>query len=156
METSDNRPILVPVDFSEESKAALLYACDLSVSEQQRLVVLHVVHDDGNGKMYRREADIAPMLPIHEIAEQAMQDFIDDMNGKNTELDALKSAKTIIVDGLPVTRILEVAEQVNAGHIVVDGNDRSALSRMLNGSVSRLLVEDSPVPVTVFRSKDIA
>ena len=42
------RPILVPVDFSKHSEAALWEACELSESMGAPLVVLHVVHDPGD------------------------------------------------------------------------------------------------------------
>ena len=153
METLDIQPILVPVDFSEESKAALLFASNLSVREERPLVVLHVIHDNGHkGRTYSRGAKESA-LPIREIAEQVMLEFISEVHEEHTNLDALKSARTMVVDGLPVTRILEVARNINAEHVVVGGNERGSLSRMLNGSVSQSLAKDSPIPVTVIRCK---
>lgn len=155
MENPDIQPILVPIDFSRESKEALLFASDLSVREKQPLVVLHVMHDNGgNGGDYRRQEGDA-LLPMHEIAERKMEEFIGSMCEENAELDALKSAKKMVVDGIPVTRIMEVAKQLGADHIVVGGNEKGHLSRMFNGSVSVSLVKDSPVPVTVVRAKGV-
>ncbi|MDJ0957970.1 MAG: universal stress protein [Arenicellales bacterium] len=156
MENPNIQPILVPVDFSTESKEALLFANELSARERRPLVVLHVMHDNGsNGASYRREADGESLLPIHEIAERRMEDFINGICEEYADLDMLKSAKTIVVDGVPVTRIIEVAQQLKADHIVVGGNERGHLSRMFNGSVSVSLVKDSPVPITVVRSKGV-
>ena len=38
-------PILVATDFSEDSKAALLWACKLAECTGAPLILLHVVHD---------------------------------------------------------------------------------------------------------------
>ena len=66
MDTPDTQPILVPVDFSAESEAALLFANSLSAREARPLVVLHVMHDNGhNGTMYRRRTEKDSMLPLH-------------------------------------------------------------------------------------------
>ena len=40
-------PILVPVDFSPTSEAALLWAADMAACKVTPLVILHVVHDPG-------------------------------------------------------------------------------------------------------------
>ena len=154
MVTPDIQPILVPVDFTAESEAALLFANQLSIREERPLVVLHVTHDNGhNGTMYRRRAEKDSMLPWQEIAERKMKDFMNDVRDEHADLEVLKSAQTIVVDGLPATRILEVARSINAGHIVVGSSERGRLSRIFNGSVSVSLAKDSPIPLTVIHFK---
>ena len=37
--------VLVAIDFSEDSKAALLWACDFAECSSVPLILLHVVHD---------------------------------------------------------------------------------------------------------------
>ena len=39
------QPILVPVDFSRHSEAALLKACELAECSGNPILVLHVIHD---------------------------------------------------------------------------------------------------------------
>ena len=148
----DTRPILVPIDFSTESKAALLFANKLAASGGCPLVVLHVVHDNGNGdSVYRRNANESAM-PMVDVASREMRSFIDQVLEEHRDLDAIRSARTMVVDGIPVGRILEVARNINSGHIVLGGNSRSSMSRMLHGSVSQSLVKDSQIPVTVIHA----
>ena len=89
MHTPNSQPILVSVDFSPESKAALLFASALSEQEGRPLVVLHVIHDDGgdNGP-YRRTTEKSVMLPMHEIAEQLIRQPMAD-NSAAWQLSAL-------------------------------------------------------------------
>jgi nucleotide-binding universal stress UspA family protein len=156
METSDTQPILASVDFSPESKAALLFASSLSYKEGRPLVVLHVMHDDGqNGAVYGKRSADAALLPTQEIAEKAMIDFISSVRQEHAGLEALGSARTMVVDGLPATRIPEVARKINAGHIVVGAKERGRLSRMFNNSVSKALAKNSPVSVTVIHSPEV-
>ena len=42
------------------------------------------------------------MLSLHEIAEREMKVFINDVRKEQVGLDALKSARTMVVDGSPV------------------------------------------------------
>lgn len=155
MENSDIQPILASVDFSPESKAALLFASSLSYKEGRPLVVLHVVHDDGqNGAVYSKRSVDAALLPTQEIAEKIMIDFISSVRQEYADLEALGSARTMVVDGLPATRIPEVARKINAGHIVVGSRERGRLSRIFNNSISKKLAIDSPVSVTVIHSPE--
>ena len=119
MQTSNSKPILAPIDFSPESKAALLFASSLSRQEGRPLVVLHVIHDDGRSDgPYKREREQSVILPLNEIAEHVMNEFISELRQEEPGDSALGSAKTMVVDGLPVTRIAEVARKIDAGHIV--------------------------------------
>ena len=47
-----NRPILVPVDFSPHSEAALVCAAELAGTLGNELIILHVVHDPGDAPGY--------------------------------------------------------------------------------------------------------
>lgn len=78
------------------------------------------------------------------------------MRAEHADLKALDSVTTMVVDGLPVSRILEVANDIEAAHIVVGGNERGTVSKILNGSVSQSLVKDSRCPVTVIHHHDVA
>jgi nucleotide-binding universal stress UspA family protein len=70
-------PILVPVDFSSHSEAALLLASDFADGLGARLVVLHVVHDPQ--KMpgyYARMASKKTLTRIADIAAEMLDEFM--------------------------------------------------------------------------------
>ena len=60
----------------------------------------------------------------------------------------------VVVDGLPVTRIAEVARKIDAGHIVVGGKERSKLSKIFSPSLTDSLTRNCPVSVTVFHQQE--
>jgi len=146
-------PILVPVDLSAASHDALLLAAQLSASSSRPLVILHVVHDDiRHPDIYPRRNEIEQLLPIDEIAERVFQEFIADMRIQHPDNDALANAGLILVSGLPATQITEVARKTGASLIVMEGNCRTSLSKLIAGSVSEKVIRQSPVPVTVVHS----
>ena len=150
---ADTSPILVPVDLSASSHAALLLAAQLAASSSRSLVILHVVHDDiHQPNMYPRRNEFEQLLPIEEIAERVFQEFIADMREQHPDNDALANAGLKLVSGLPATQITEVARQTGASLIVMQGNYRTSLSKLMAGSVSEKVIRQSPVPVTIVHS----
>ena len=89
------------------------------------------------------------LLPIEEIAEIVLQDFMAAMRKQHPDNAVLANAGLLVVSGLPATRIPEVARLTGAGHIVMGGNGRTSLSKLMTGSVSEKVIHKSPVPVTI-------
>lgn len=146
-------PVLVPVDFSAATNESLLLAAQQADFSSQPLVVLHVAHDNAcRPNIYLRRNKQEQMLPIEEIAEIMLHDFMDKMREQHPDSAVLAKARMIVVSGLPATRILEIARQIEAGLIVMGGNGRSSLSKLIGGSVSERVIRQSPVPVTVIHS----
>jgi nucleotide-binding universal stress UspA family protein len=57
----------------------------------------------------------------------------------------------MLVVGLPVGRILEVAEMVTASMIVMGSQGRTGLDHLLLGSKTEQVVRLSPIDVTVVK-----
>lgn len=53
--------------------------------------------------------------------------------------------------GRPAATIVDVADDVDADHVVVGSHGRQGVSRLVLGSVAEAVVRRSPVPVTVVR-----
>lgn len=148
------QPILVPVDFSPCSEEALLYAADLAATLQFPLIVLHVVHDPGQAPgYYAMKGRKKQLRRMEDVAAEMMEDFMLAMKKKHPDLSALAQAETRLVIGLPVTRILETAGQVQAGMIVMGSQGRTGLAHVLLGSKAEQVVRLSPIPVTIVKSK---
>jgi len=142
--------ILVPIDFSTVSTEALLFAAQLAKCSSQSLVVLHVVHEDVHGPViYPRKNEREQILPIDEIAERMLQNFMADVREQYPDSAILANAGMMVVSGLPATRIPEIACMTGAGIIVMGSNGRSSLSKLISGSVSGMVIRKSHVPVTI-------
>ena len=107
-----SQPILVPVDFSAHSKAALLKACELAECNNAPLLVLHVVHDPAEmpgyyGKVTKKKK----LLRIEDLASESFDEFMQTTIGENPDAKLLKKAERMLVVGLPVNRIIEVARK---------------------------------------------
>jgi nucleotide-binding universal stress UspA family protein len=157
MTESETYSILVPVDLSADSSEALLLAAQLAGYSSQQLVILHVTHDDTHQpNIYPRKTETEQMLPIEEIAATMLQDFMAEMREQHPDNAVLANAETIVVSGLPATRIPEIARQVGARLIVMGGNGRTSLSKLIAGSVSEKVIRQSNVPVTIVHSNGAA
>ncbi len=151
---SDRRPILVPVDFSSCSEAALLFAAHFAGCAQAPLLVLHVVHEPCNAPgIYRRgQANSILTRPLEDVARDLLADFMADLHRHESVRDMLAGARSRLVSGLPARRIREVALEEDAALIVMGSRGRSGLSLLSVGSVAAEVARHSPVPVTVVKA----
>ena len=155
MASKDNsRPILVPVDFSTHSEAALLLACQLAECTKQKVVVLHVVHDPADMPgYYQRVTKKKALVRMEDVAEEMFDAFIDGMVEKHPHVKCLKKVDKMLVVGLPVTRILQVTEKIKASMVVMGSQGRTGLKHLMLGSKAEQVVHLCPVPVTIVKAK---
>ncbi len=147
----DDGAILVAVDFSEDSRAALLWAAKQAELENAPLLILHVVHDPAASPGFYRKPDADWLRPMADVAGDMMKSFVDDEKSGHPELPALYSATTKLVRGLPSGRVVEVAREIGARLVVVGSCGRTGLESILLGSVAERVVQLSPVPVVVVK-----
>lgn len=124
--------ILLAYDGKSDTEAAMDYAVRLSIGLEEPLYVLTVVSKD---QMDPEDMDPA----VREYMEAAQQKIME--RGVDVH--------TIIEVGKPDDVILEVAIKFQCDAIVVGRPDRSRFDRMVMGSVSQNLVENSKCPVII-------
>ncbi len=131
-------PVLVPVDFTPSSRPAALRACEMASRRSLPVVFLHVVHEPADEPgFYARHKRSGVTRPLDKMAQDMLDGFLAELRAEQPDNKALSEATTKIVDGLPAGRIAEVADQLDAGTIVMGEHARSRMSRLLTGSVSR-------------------
>ena len=115
------------------------------------LVALHVVHDPASRPGYYRQVKKRDthLRRIEDTAADMLSEFVAAMRGEYPEL--LGELETRLVTGLPITRVLEVAQEIGAQMIVVGNRGRTGLKNMLLGSKAQKVVQLAPVPVTVVK-----
>src|SRR5210317_1034232 len=105
---ADGGIILVPVDFSEHSEAALVKASEYAQAMSASLVVLHVVHDPGEMPgYYAKLIKKTRVTRIQDMAAEAFDQFMNRASENDPQNEPLREADRLMVSGLPVTRILE-------------------------------------------------
>ena len=152
-QTGVTPPLLVAVDFSSDSQAALLWADKQANCHSAQIIILHVVHDPAEtpGFYRRQQHDNNYLQPMEEIAEDMMKEFLAKTIKNHPDCTNLRSAKTRLVSGLPAGRIIEIAEEEKATMIVIGSRGLSGLPHLLLGSTADRVAQLSHIPVTIVK-----
>jgi nucleotide-binding universal stress UspA family protein len=144
------RRILVPTDFSERSRVALLYGVTLVEQFSGALHVLHVV-----------EAVIgaAPMPweigPRDELDRAIAETAWDDLNDLLPAEDRKRlKAEFAIEWGTPFVEIVRYARAHHIDVIAMGTHGRGGASHLILGSVAENVVRNAPCPVLTVRHPD--
>lgn len=146
-------PVLVAVDFSEDSRAAVAWAGAEAGRLGVGLLILHVVHEPASSPGFYRPVDEDWLRPMADIAHEMMDTFVASMCTELPALKALAGAEIRLVTGLPAGRIIEVADAIGAPLIVVGSRGRTGLPHILLGSVAERVVQLAPMPVVVVKQR---
>jgi nucleotide-binding universal stress UspA family protein len=150
---TQERVILVPTDFSADSEEALIYAVALAEALKAPLRVLHVVHDPGSAPgYYAVKGRDKQLRRMEDVAADLLDGFLHKAKKKHPGHAVLEEARTELVIGLPVTRILETARKRHARMIVMGSQGRTGLAHALLGSKAEQVVRLSPIPVTIVKA----
>ena len=145
--------ILVAVDFSKGSKVALLWAIDFADETNASLLIVHVAHDPASKPGSYERDDLNILEPIVDIAQKQFDKFIEKTISKRPDSKALKTMQTLLVTGLPHKRILAIAKQLDAKHIVMGCLGKGKLPNVFVGSVAMRVLKKTTLPVTIIRAK---
>ncbi len=144
--------IMVPVDFSDPSTDALIFAAELADSLSAPLLVLHVVHDPGEMPGYYAKLVKKKRVDrIQDVAQEVFNEFLKTAINENPKLKSLRSATNLLVMGLPVTRILQLAEKLEPFLVVMGSQGRTGLKHLFLGSKAEQVVQLCHVPVTIVK-----
>lgn len=152
-EITREQPILVATDFSEDSRSALLWACDYAEGIGAQLVILHVVHDLAAHPGFYASRETEHLEPMQDVAETMMDEFLAPLRTGIPEIKALANAELKFVPGLPPSRIVEVAGLLSAGLIAIGSRGLTCLPHKLLGATSERVAELSTIPVVIVKSQ---
>ena len=145
--------VLVAIDFSEDSKAALLWACDFAECSSVPLIMLHVVHDLASHPGFYHPEQSDHLESMQDVAESMMAEFLARLKTDHPELCSIDEADLRFIPGLPPTRIVEVAGLLNSRLIVIGSRGMTGPAHKQLGSVAHRVVELSAIPVVVIKSE---
>ncbi len=154
VEKAKHKAILVPVDFSPASEAALVYAGNLADRLGAPLVVLHVVHDPEEMPGYYMKAIKKKRLGrIEDIAAEMLDDFLDKAKKEHGKTKSLQHAEPKLLLGVPTSRIMQFVAKIEPRMVVMGSKGRTGLKHVLLGSIAEHVAQLCPVPVTIVKAK---
>lgn len=141
--------ILVPVDDSPISYAAVEHAEKLAQALGSKITVLAVLSIDPirSVDFYK----VAPAITQYVLeAEQNAKGLLLDIQQRLQNHDV--DANTLILRSVPpATGILNIAEEIHADLIVMGSHGRTGFKRFILGSVTQEVLGASNVPVLVIK-----
>ena len=148
--------ILLATDGSEDAKLAALTAADLAEETDSEL---HIIYVGGEGFYETPLVDLATLEPtwiareypdLLSNIERTERELLDD------EVKQVESAGRIVTQahlsmGEAAPEIIIVAEEIEAGLIVMGSTGQGGIRRALLGSVSEAVVKHAHCPVLLVR-----
>lgn len=158
-------PILAAIDFSIDSRAALGEALALAAALKKGVAVLHVIHDvidvpdakkrkkiEKKIKKLKKKKNQNVMRTLTDMAEEAMAEFLETMREGNEDNPVMEEMDIIYAQGIPATQIMQEAETLQAHMIVMGGQGKSDIKKLLLGSISAKVAKKTKIPVLLVRT----
>ncbi|MBK0062091.1 MULTISPECIES: universal stress protein [unclassified Acinetobacter] len=142
--------ILVPVDDSPLSAAAVQHAIDLAKAFDSTVTVMSVVAIDPfvGVDFYK----VAPTVTEHLFETEAnAEKHLEKIKNTFTENGITANIK-IIREEPTATGIINIADEVNADLIVMGSHGRAGFKKLVLGSVAQKVLAESPVPVLIVKA----
>jgi nucleotide-binding universal stress UspA family protein len=143
MSLVDIQAVVVPVDFSEESRAAIDRAMELVDGDATRVHVIHVL------------AQMSPADPgvyWGEISDDNRARHVEEAMVEQGLHKEISSMHRKVIFGDAGFRIARYAQDIDADLVVIPSHGRTGLKRLLIGSVAERVIRYAHCPVLVLRS----
>ncbi|MBZ0268374.1 universal stress protein [bacterium] len=134
--------VLVPVDLSDESLAALDTALDL-VENPSHLHVIHVLPP---------LSAASPGVVWEAVTEASAIEHATQRARSELAVRGCAESHLLVTLGSPASEIIDHAERVGADLIVIPSHGRTGLRRLFIGSVAEKVVRHAHCPVLVLRT----
>jgi nucleotide-binding universal stress UspA family protein len=140
------KEILVPVDFSEHSRAAMRYALAFADRFKARIALVHIVEQ----LVYPGDWVIAPVPGPAFVTERT-----DDLVQRLREFagSAGKKITPVVRIGRAWQQVVEVAEARKSDLIITATHGHTGLKHVLLGSVAEKIVRHAHCPVLTVRAE---
>ncbi len=135
--------ILIPVDGSSYSLAAVRIAGRLAKIHLSKVTILHVIDIQVEEQLCRFNKEQCESIKIN--MEEEAQGLVEHMKRELSTLGL--EAHTIVIRGTPHEVILDISAQESVDLIVMGKLGRRGIKRILLGSVAERVIEFSRCPV---------
>ena len=134
--------ILVPLDGSENSRKALLHACDLAKNYHANLILVYVVDKPLSLNLLDRKEYLGI---LRKFGNKVL------VKGKQTAKNQGLDATTIIKEGNISNEIIKLAKNKKCNLIIVGNKGLGATARFFLGSISNKLANNSPCSILIVK-----
>ncbi len=140
--------ILVPLDFSDESGKALIYAVSMARKFGAKISLLHVLP----ATYCAGEMGIVPdILPSAETVENS-RERLREIGSRHAGPELLEHF--VIRDGVPFEQICNVARESKSELIVIATHGTTGLKHLILGSTAERVAHQAPCPVLIVRERE--
>ncbi len=141
------KKILIPIDFSDYSKAALRYAINFAKCCEAEMYLIYVVEP----AIYPPDFSMG-QIAIPSVNTEWDQRAKDELaNLAKSEIPADVKTKTIIKTGKPFIEIIETAAEEDIDLIIIATHGHTGVEHILFGSTAEKVVRKAPCPVLTLR-----
>ena len=149
------KTVLVPTDFSENSKKALIYAVRLAQRNDSSLILFHAFElpefvrqrpPDFSGGFNEEEMKLFD--DARRRCEERLVTLSRDLQGCNVKIETAHRL------GTPYEEIIKVARERGVDLIIIATHGYTGLEHFLLGSTRERVVRVSPCPVLVVRQEE--
>jgi nucleotide-binding universal stress UspA family protein len=140
--------ILIPIDFSENSKQALRYANSFGTMFSSELILVYVIEP----VLYPPDFSLGQITVstpgLQEIDSRARE----ELSRLAEEERALGlTVKSLVRTGKPFVEIIQCAKDEDVDLIIISSHGHSGMEHILFGSTSEKVVRKAPCPVLTLR-----
>jgi len=142
------KTIVAAVDFSDSTAGVLSHASTLAKTFGAALHIVHAIEDQPAYTAYGFTPDEFPAVQVfqEELRKRATTRLNELLASVSSEV---ADATIHLVDGNPLTAIIDYAKKLAADLVVVGGHGHGAMSSLLLGTVAEGLVRKSVLPTLV-------
>ena len=152
--------LLVPIDFSEYSKTACLFAFSVAKSIGAEIKILHVYNDPfadssySNNRISYDKFSKSVLREVEQMVETNMLRFIDDLEKELKEYDFgdIKYHYNL-KKGKPEHQIVKLSEQYKPYLIILGTKGAGQMPNDIIGSVTLKVIENTKVPILAIPEK---
>ena len=142
--------LLVPVDFSNVTAKMVETAQTLALAFKSRVVLLHVVEPEPDFVGF----DVGPVTVRSSVAKEFREEHKQLEPLKQQLEKAGVETVALQIQGPTIAKILQEADQQNAGMIIIGSHGHGALHHLLTGNVAAGVLKSAKCPVLMVPSQE--
>lgn len=147
IETSKLKSILVPLDGSVLAETVIPYALELARRMDLEIVLVRII----NLPTAYYDEGYAPDERVWEMIRDEAQEYLD-RKVKELKSGGLPRVTSVLLEGFPGERIINLARETPGNLIAICTHGRSGVRRFVLGSIADRVVRHSGDPVLVIRA----